>query len=231
MRRRPLPWEALLAAVTEQLIEFERAVAIQRRMIAVLGHALRRRPGCATGRRAAAVAARVAGAAGVVRPRAQAGDRAAARGGRGRRRARRPRGRDGRARRLRLAEAAARRLLKITDIGPWTVEILALHGFGRHDVVAAGDLGFIKMVGRLTTGHPKARAEVAEVREFFAPYGEWKGLAGEYLRLRVRRPAWRLSSDRTTPGSSPSPGRNSLVSARAAFGGRLSSPFSCIQRP
>jgi 3-methyladenine DNA glycosylase/8-oxoguanine DNA glycosylase len=37
VRRRPLPWEALLAAVTEQLIEFERAVAIQRRMIAVLG--------------------------------------------------------------------------------------------------------------------------------------------------------------------------------------------------
>ncbi len=38
VRRRPLPWEALLAAVTEQLIEFDRAIAIQRRMIAVLGH-------------------------------------------------------------------------------------------------------------------------------------------------------------------------------------------------
>src|SRR5919112_4139345 len=38
VRRRPMPWEALLAAVTEQLIEFGEAVAIQRRMIAVLGH-------------------------------------------------------------------------------------------------------------------------------------------------------------------------------------------------
>src|SRR5215207_5524669 len=36
-RRFPLPWQALAAAVTEQLIEFERAIAIQRRMIAALG--------------------------------------------------------------------------------------------------------------------------------------------------------------------------------------------------
>src|SRR5215210_1162970 len=31
VRRKPVPWEALAAAITEQLIEFERAVAIQRR--------------------------------------------------------------------------------------------------------------------------------------------------------------------------------------------------------
>src|SRR5829696_5581929 len=37
VRRRPVPWEALLAAITEQLIEFHRAVAIQRRMIAAMG--------------------------------------------------------------------------------------------------------------------------------------------------------------------------------------------------
>ena len=37
VRRAPLPWEALVAAITEQLIEFERAVAIQRRLIAALG--------------------------------------------------------------------------------------------------------------------------------------------------------------------------------------------------
>src|SRR5687767_9929240 len=37
VRRAPMPWEALSNAVTEQLIEFERAVAIQRRMIAALG--------------------------------------------------------------------------------------------------------------------------------------------------------------------------------------------------
>src|SRR4051812_14925208 len=37
VRRAPLPWETLAAAITEQLIEFERAIAIQRRMIAKLG--------------------------------------------------------------------------------------------------------------------------------------------------------------------------------------------------
>ena len=79
-------------------------------------------------------------------------------------------------------------------------------------------------------GNPKARAEVAEVREFFAPYGDWKGLAGEYLRYAWASRA-RCQFRPDTPGSSPSPGRNSLVSARAATGGRLSSPFACIQRP
>ena len=66
------------------------------------------------------------------------------------------------------------------------------------------------MVGRLLTGRPKARAEIPEVREFFAPYGAWKGLAGEYLRYALGAGDDRYSSPET-PGSSPSPGRNSLV--------------------
>src|SRR5262245_22766684 len=37
VRRTPTPWETLAAAITEQLIEFERAVLIQRRMIRALG--------------------------------------------------------------------------------------------------------------------------------------------------------------------------------------------------
>ena len=36
VRRTPYPWEALLAAICEQLIEFERAVEIQRRLIRAL---------------------------------------------------------------------------------------------------------------------------------------------------------------------------------------------------
>ena len=199
VRRRPLPWEALLAAVTEQLIEFERAVAIQRRMIAVLGHR------CAdTGLRDGPDAAAVAAAAparlasfDLAPKRAIALRRVAVEVAAGRADLEAAVGAPPGA-----AEAAARRLLKITDIGPWTVEILALYGLGRHDVIPAGDLGFIKMVGRLTTGRPKARAEVAEVREFFAPYGEWKGLAGEYLRY-----AWAsgLTPDLTRPGRAPRP--------------------------
>ena len=59
--------------------------------------------------------------------------------------------------------------------------MLALHGQGRYDRVPAGDLGYLKLVGRLTTGHPNARADEAEVRGFFERYGEWEGLAGTYL--------------------------------------------------
>ncbi len=180
VRRRPVPWEALLAAVTEQLIEFGEAVAIQRRMIAVFGHRCSEtglRDGPAPAVIAAESPARLA-SFDLAPKRAIALRRVAAEVAAGRAdleaAVAAPPG---------AAEAAARRLLKITDIGPWTVEMLALHGFGRHDVIAAGDLGFIKLVGRITTGHPKARAEIAEVREFMAPYGEWKGLAGEYLRL------------------------------------------------
>ena len=130
-----------------------------------------------------------------------------------------------------LAEAAARRLLAIRDIGPWTVEMLALHGFGRHDVVPAGDLGFLKIVGRLTTGHPQARAEEAEVREFFAPYGEWKGLAGEYLATRWASGLVGVSPDRTRRDPAPRPAGTRWSARRAATGGRLSSPFSLHPAP
>ena len=63
--------------------------------------------------------------------------------------------------------------------------MLALHGLGRLDVVPAGDLGYLKLVGRLTTGNPKAIADEAEVRGFFAPYAPWAGLAASYL-IRAR---------------------------------------------
>ena len=64
--------------------------------------------------------------------------------------------------------------------------MLSLYGQGHYDRVPAGDLGSLKLVGRLTTGNPQARADEAEVRGFFERYGEWKGLAGEYLRRRRR---------------------------------------------
>ena len=108
--------------------------------------------------------------------------------------------------------------------------MLAFHGQGRYDRVPAGDLGYLKLVGRITTGHPKARATEDEVREFFAPYGEWKGLAGEYLRWPPR-PAGcsRQSCSSALRGSSPSPGRNSFVSTRSAACGCVSSSSSTIQ--
>jgi 3-methyladenine DNA glycosylase/8-oxoguanine DNA glycosylase len=78
-------------------------------------------------------------------------------------------------------ETGWKRLRRIPGVGRWTVEMLAYLGQGRHDQVAAGDLGFLKIVGRLTTGNPRAVADEAEVRGLLEPYGPWRGLAGSYL--------------------------------------------------
>jgi 3-methyladenine DNA glycosylase/8-oxoguanine DNA glycosylase len=79
-------------------------------------------------------------------------------------------------------ERGWRRLRAIPGIGSWTVEMLALHGQGRHDQLPAGDLGLLKLVGRLLSrGDPRALASEQEVRDFFAPYGEWAGLAAAHM--------------------------------------------------
>jgi DNA-3-methyladenine glycosylase II len=199
VRRKPVPWEALAAAVTEQLIEFERAVAIQRRIIAALGY---RCP--ATGLRDAPPPAAVAGAAPA---RLASFDLAPKRAVALRRVAREvASGRadlDAAIADRGVADRAIRRLLSIPEIGPWTVEMLALHGLGRFDLLPAGDLGYLKLVGRLRTGNPQARAEVGEVRAFFARYGEWQGLAGEYLRAAGSLGL--LTPGRTRPGPGPRP--------------------------
>jgi DNA-3-methyladenine glycosylase II len=168
VRRQPDPWETLVAAITEQLIELERAKAIQRRLIAAFGY---RCP--ATGMRDAPTPAAIAREAparlvsfDLAPKRAIAMRRCAEGVARGR---------------IDLHAHDYRRLLAIREIGSWTVEMLALHGQGRMDVVPAGDLGFLKIVGRLVTGNPRARADEAEVRGFFERYGEWKGLAGVHL--------------------------------------------------
>jgi 3-methyladenine DNA glycosylase/8-oxoguanine DNA glycosylase len=204
VRRRPVPWEALLGAITEQLIEFERAVAIQRRLIAALGlrcavSGLRDMPGPAA---VGALAPARLASFDLAPKRALALRRAALEVAAGRADLEAAVGEPAGGGR---AEAAARRLLAIPEIGSWTVEILALHGLGRHDVVAAGDLGFVKMVGRLLDGHPKARAEVPAVRAFFAGYGEWKGLAGEYLRAAWARGLVDPLSPRRSPAPAPRP--------------------------
>ncbi len=172
---RPDPFEALAWAVTEQLIEYERAAAIQRRMVAALG---RRDPD--SGLRNSPSAAVLAGAA-PARLESfdlSGGARDRARQGRARGRRRTRRGRQPRSRRPGGGLAAAAR---DPGIGSWTVEILALTGQGRLDQIPAGDLGLIKLVGRLLSGgDPWARAEEQQVRDFFARFGRWQGLAASY---------------------------------------------------
>ncbi len=172
--RRPEPFEALVWAVCEQLIEYERAAAIQRRLVALLGREWSGEHGWARGLRdspSSAVLFRAAPATlescGLSPSRAIALRRAAGEVARGR---------------VELTgetpERGWRRLRAIRGIGSWTVEMLALCGQGRYDQLPAGDLGLLKLVGRLQSGgDPWARASEEQVRALFAPYGEWAGLA------------------------------------------------------
>jgi len=200
--RRPEPFEALAWAVTEQLIDYPRAAAIQRTMVRTLGPRCRR-----TGLRDVPSASTVAGTAPALLEsmdlkgtRAIALIRAAREVARGRVDLRDP-----------DHERGWRRLRAISGIGSWTQEILALHGQGRYDQIPAGDLGFIKLVGFLRSGgDPRigARATEDEVREFFAPYEGWAGLAGAH--------ALRSAGAMTPRSPLPAAGRSSALPATRA---------------
>ncbi len=173
--RRPEPFEALAFAICEQLIEYERAAAIERRVIASLGRCwdgwdgLRLRDMPTPDVLAATAPARLQ-SFGLAAGRALALVKAAREIARGRLDLRRDRHEDG-----------WRRLRRIPGVGRWTVEMLALRGQGRYDALPAGDLGLLKLVGRLLSGgDPRAVAEERQVRELFAPYGEWAGLAAAH---------------------------------------------------
>lgn len=170
--RRPEPFEALAWAVTEQLIDYPRAAAIQRAMVRALG------PRCPrTGLRDVPSAAIVAGTAPALLEsmdlkgaRAIALVRAAREVASGRVDLHDP-----------DHERGWRRLRAIPGIGSWTQEMLAVGGQGRYDQIPAGDLAYVKLVGYLTSGgDPRVRATEDEVRQFFAPYEGWAGLAGAH---------------------------------------------------
>jgi 3-methyladenine DNA glycosylase/8-oxoguanine DNA glycosylase len=170
---KPDPFEALAWAICEQLIEFERASAIQRQLIARLGRRcewteLRDSP---TASVLAAQAPAFLESMDLSAGRALALVRAAREVASGRVDLHDP-----------DHERGWRRLCAIRGIGSWTVQMLALTGQGRLDQLPCGDLAYLKLVGRLRSGidDPYARATVEEVEEFFAPYEPWAGLAGAH---------------------------------------------------
>ncbi len=194
--RRPEPFEALAWAICEQLIEYERAAAIERRVVARLGRCWSGWDGVrAGGERGHGQARREAhrperplrdvptpaALSGVAPALLQSFDLGGSRARTLVRVAREvARGR------IDLHgeehERAWRRLRAIPGVGPWTCEMLALQGQGRYDQVPAGDVGLLKLVGRLRSGgDPYARADEGEVRALFAPYGEWAGLAAMHM--------------------------------------------------
>jgi 3-methyladenine DNA glycosylase/8-oxoguanine DNA glycosylase len=168
-RRRPWPWEALAWAVTKQLIESPRAAAIQRRIVWRWGPrvdwdggSLRDVPGAdvIAGRAPAELAGMDLSPS-----RALALVKV---------------GREAASGRADLADPECeRRLLAIPGIGPWTVRCLGLYGRGEPDSLPAGDLGFLKLIGRLARLGRRATPE--EVEEFFAPYAPFRGLAGTFV--------------------------------------------------
>lgn len=170
-RRRPFAWEALAWAITKQLIESGRAAEIQRRLVRRWGGSatspfppgwrLRDVPDAATmaDRSPAELAstdlspgralAMIRVAREVAAGRADPGD-----------------------------PADDPRFRTIREIGPWTIQCLGLYGRGEPDSLPAGDLGYIKLVGRLAG--LRRRATIEEVSEYFAPYAPFRGLAGEF---------------------------------------------------
>jgi 3-methyladenine DNA glycosylase/8-oxoguanine DNA glycosylase len=167
-RRRPWPWEALAWAVVKQLIETGRAARIQRRMVGRWGLRLGAERG---GLRDVPTPDLIGGRAPVelesmglalkraIALRAVAGEIAAGR--------------------CDLATPVAdRRLRAVREIGPWTVQCLGLFGRGDPDSLPAGDLTYLKLVGRLA--RLGRRATVEEVEEFYAPYVPFRGLAATW---------------------------------------------------
>ena len=167
-RRRPWPWEALAWAVVKQLIETGKAARIQRRIVGRWG--LRLGDG-REGLRDVPTPHLIAGRApvelesmGLALKRALAlrkiaGDIDAGRCDPG-------------------EPGADRRLLAVREIGPWTVQCLGLFGRGDPDALPAGDLMYLKLVGRIA-GLGR-RATIEEVEEFFAPYAPFRGLAAAW---------------------------------------------------
>jgi DNA-3-methyladenine glycosylase II len=186
-RRRVWPWEALSAAVVGQLIEAQRAVTIERRIVGRWG------PRIGEGRGAMRDVPTAAAIAGRAPAELASMDLAPTRAAALRRVAVEVAGG-----RCRLdSPAADRRLLAIPQIGPWTVQCLGLFGRGEMDSLPAGDLGYIKLVGRLA-GLGR-RASVAEVEEFYAPYEPYRGLVGSLTlaglhRLVAQGPPLRLAA-------------------------------------
>lgn len=167
-RRRPWPWEALAWAVVKQLIESGKAARIQRRIVGRWG--LRLGVG-REGLRDVPTPHLIAGRApvelesmGLALKRALALRKVAG---------------DVDAGRCDPGEPGAdRRLLAVREIGPWTVQCLGLFGRGDPDALPAGDLMYLKLVGRIA-GLGR-RATVEEVEEFFAPYAPFRGLAAAW---------------------------------------------------
>jgi 3-methyladenine DNA glycosylase/8-oxoguanine DNA glycosylase len=172
---RPWPWEALAAAVVGQLIEAERAALIERRIAGRWG------PRLGEGRTALRDVPGPTAIAGRAPAELQSMDLVGKRAI-----ALRLLAHDVAAGRCRIDSSDGdKRLLATPQIGPWTVQCLGLFGRNELDSLPAGDLGYVKLIGRLT-GLGR-RATVPEVEEFYAPYEPYRGIVGSLTLAGLHR--------------------------------------------
>ncbi|MGB0120654.1 MAG: hypothetical protein WBP55_06855 [Solirubrobacterales bacterium] len=184
-QRRPQAWEALLWAITEQLIEYRRAAEIQRLMIRKWG--LRLKVG--TRRSARGAFAEYLGTVPSASSIAAASPAELESCGLGARRA---------IAMIKVARSVAagrcdpenpeddRRLMAIPEIGAWTIACLGLRGRGDPNALLAGDLAQMKLVGYLA-GLGR-NAEVEEVEAWYERYAPYRGLVGEYILFAQGKP-------------------------------------------
>jgi 3-methyladenine DNA glycosylase/8-oxoguanine DNA glycosylase len=177
-KRRPWPWEALCWAITSQLIEARRAAEIQRRIVRRWAPSYLPNQPAPRRRRERSWPLRDVPSAAVIAGRAPA-ELASMDLSAGRSVAMVRCAREVARGRAKLDDPQSdRRLLEISEIGPWTIQCLGFHGRGEPDSLPAGDLAYVKLVGHLA-GLGR-RATVEEVEEYFAPYAPFRGLAGAF---------------------------------------------------
>jgi 3-methyladenine DNA glycosylase/8-oxoguanine DNA glycosylase len=83
-------------------------------------------------------------------------------------------------------EDAARRMLSVPGIGPWTAGLVSQVALGNPDAVVVGDYHFPHIVSFTLTGERKGSDE--RMLELLEPYRPWRGLAQRLIISRGRRP-------------------------------------------
>jgi DNA-3-methyladenine glycosylase II len=93
------------------------------------------------------------------------------------------------------------RITQLKGLGRWTADWLLARGLGRGDVIAAGDLGVRKAVGKFYfNGQPPP---IDEVRTFAARWGVFQSLAVHYLLAGLRWPDLPATAMPPTPARRP----------------------------
>ena len=91
------------------------------------------------------------------------------------------------------AERAELRIRREPGLGEWSVGVVMIYGFGRHERGLAGDLALVRLARALG---------VESDRELLARYGPWQGLASIWLMHHpgaARHSSWRGGEAVTAP--------------------------------